>query len=97
MLSIKNLVVSLKNEDKKILDGLSLEVGNGEVHAIMGPNGTGKSTLSKAIMGHFLFEINDGEILFNGIKINDLSVDERAKLGIFFSYAGSNCSGRCYK
>ena len=57
MLSIKNLVVSLKNEDKKILDGLSLEVGNGEVHAIMGPNGTGKSTLSKAIMGHFLFEV----------------------------------------
>ena len=85
MLSIKNLVVSLKNENKKILDGLSLEVGNGEVHAIMGPNGTGKSTLSKAIMGHFLFEINDGEILFNGIKINDLSVDERAKLGIFLA------------
>ena len=85
MLSIKNLVVSLKNEDKKILDGLSLEVGNGEVHAIMGPNGTGKSTLSKAIMGHFLFEVNDGEILFNGIKINDLSVDERAKLGIFLA------------
>ena len=85
MLSIKNLVVSLKNEDKKILDGLSLEVGNGEVHAIMGPNGTGKSTLSKAIMGHFLFEVNDGEIVFNGVKINDLSVDERAKLGIFLA------------
>ena len=85
MLSIKNLVVSLKNEDKKILDGLSLEVGNGEVHAIMGPNGTGKSTLSKAIMGHFLFEVNDGEIIFNGVKINDLSVDERAKLGIFLA------------
>lgn len=85
MLSIKNLVVSLKNENKKILDGLSLEVGNGEVHAIMGPNGTGKSTLSKAIMGHFLFEVNDGEIIFNGVKINDLSVDERAKLGIFLA------------
>ena len=85
MLSIKNLVVSLKNEDKKILDGLSLEIGDGEVHAIMGPNGTGKSTLSKAIMGHFLFEVNDGEIVFNGVKINDLSVDERAKLGIFLA------------
>lgn len=51
----------------------------------MGPNGTGKSTLSKAIMGHFLFEVNDGEIVFNGVKINDLSVDERAKLGIFLA------------
>ena len=85
MLSIKNLVVSLKNEDKKILDGLSLEIGDGEVHAIMGPNGTGKSTLSKAIMGHFLFEVNDGEIIFNGVKINDLSVDKRASLGIFLA------------
>ena len=83
MLSIKNLVVSLKNEDKKILDGLSLEVGNGEVHAIMGPNGTGKSTLSKAIMGHFLFKVNDGEMVFNGVKINDMDVDERANL-VFF-------------
>ena len=49
MLSIKNLVVSLKNEDKKILDGLSLEIKDGEIHAIMGPNGTGKSTLSKTM------------------------------------------------
>ena len=60
MLSIKNLVVSLKNEDKKILDGLDLEIKDGEIHAIMGPNGTGKSTLSKAIMGHFLFNVLDG-------------------------------------
>ena len=50
MLSIKNLVVSLNNEDKKILNGLDLEIKAGEIHAIMGPNGTGKSTLSKAIM-----------------------------------------------
>ena len=57
MLSIKNLVVSLKNEDKKILDGLNLEIKDGEIHAIMGPNGTGKSTLSKTIMGHFLFNV----------------------------------------
>ena len=85
MLSIKNLVVSLKNEDKKILDGQSLEVGNGEVHAIMGPNGTGKATLSKAIMGHFLFKVNDGAMVFNGVKINDMNVDGRAKLGIFLA------------
>ena len=65
MLSIKNLVVSLKNEDKKILDGLDLEIKAWEIHAIMGPNGTGKSTLSKAIMGHFLFNVLDGDIIFN--------------------------------
>ncbi len=85
MLSIKNLVVSLKGEDTKIIDGLSLEINDGEIHAIMGPNGTGKSTLSKAIMGHFLYEINDGDILFDQVKLNDLSVDKRAKLGIFLA------------
>ena len=52
MLSIKNLVVSLKNEDKKILDGLNLEIKDGEIHAIMGPNGTGKSTLSNVILAN---------------------------------------------
>ena len=85
MLSIKNLVVSLKNEDKKILDGLDLEIKDGEIHAIMGPNGTGKSTLSKAIMGHFLFNVLDGDIIFNDVRLNDLSVDERAKAGIFLA------------
>ena len=68
MLSIKNLVVGLKNEDKKILDGLDLEIKDGEIHAIMGPNGTGKSTLSKAIMGHFLFNVDEGDIIFNDVK-----------------------------
>ena len=85
MLSIKNLVVSLKNEDKKILDGLNLEIKDGEIHAIMGPNGTGKSTLSKAIMGHFLFNVLDGDIIFNDVRLNELSVDERAKAGIFLA------------
>ena len=85
MLSIKNLVVSLKNEDKKILDELNLEIKDGEIHAIMGPNGTGKSTLSKAIMGHFLFNVLDGDIIFNDVRLNELSVDERAKAGIFLA------------
>ncbi len=85
MLSIKNLVVSLKNEDKKILDGLDLEIKDGEIHAIMGPNGTGKSTLSKTIMGHFLFNVLDGDIIFNDVRLNELSVDERAKAGIFLA------------
>ena len=85
MLSIKNINVSLKNEDKKIIKDLSLEINDGETHAIMGPNGTGKSTLAKVIMGHYLFTFTDGEIFFNGTKLNDLTTDERAKLGIFLA------------
>ena len=83
MLSIKNINVSLKNEDKKIIKDLSLEINDGETHAIMGPNGTGKSTLAKVIMGHYLFALTSGEIFFNGTKLNDLTTDERARLGIF--------------
>ena len=85
MLSIKNINVSLKNEDKKIIKDLSLEINDGETHAIMGPNGTGKSTLAKVIMGHYLFTLTSGEIFFNGTKLNDLTTDERAKLGIFLA------------
>lgn len=85
MLSIKNISVSLKDEDKKIINGLSLDINDGEIHAIMGPNGTGKSTLAKVIMGHFLFTLDDGEIIFNKVKLNDLSTDERARLGIFLA------------
>ena len=85
MLSIKNINVSLKNEDKKIIKDLSLDINDGETHAIMGPNGTGKSTLAKVIMGHYLFTLTGGEIFFNGTKLNDLTTDERAKLGIFLA------------
>lgn len=85
MLSIKNISVSLKDEDKKIINGLSLDINDGEIHAIMGPNGTGKSTLAKVIMGHFLFTLDEGEITFNKVKLNDLSTDERARLGIFLA------------
>lgn len=85
MLSIKNINVSLKNEDKKIIKDLSLEINDGETHAIMGPNGTGKSTLAKVIMGHYLFTLTGGEIFFNKTKLNDLTTDERAKLGIFLA------------
>ena len=85
MLSIKNINVSLKNENKKIIKDLSLEINDGETHAIMGPNGTGKSILAKVIMGHYLFTLTGGEIFFNGTKLNDLTTDERAKLGIFLA------------
>lgn len=85
MLQIKNLIAKAKDSDKVILDGLNLNIGDGEVHAIMGPNGTGKSTLSKIIMGHYKYAVLSGDILFKNESILDLEVDERAKRGIFLS------------
>lgn len=80
-LKIENLKV--KVADKLILDGFNLTINEGEIHAIMGPNGTGKSTLTKVIMGDPNYEIIDGTITFDGKLLNDLKVDERARLGIF--------------
>ena len=81
ILNIDNLKVSIDN--KIILDGFYLTIKSGEIHALMGPNGTGKSTLSKVIMGDDNYEILEGKIFFDGKLINDLTVDERARLGIF--------------
>ena len=81
ILNIDNLKVSIDN--KIILDGFSLTIKSGEIHALMGPNGTGKSTLSKVIMGDDNYKILEGKIFFDGKLINDLTVDERARLGIF--------------
>jgi len=72
--------------EKEILKGVNLTIKTGETHAIMGPNGTGKSTLSSIIMGNPKYEITHGEVLFNGKNINDLAVDERARLGLFLAY-----------
>lgn len=83
MLEIKNLKAKVKNSDLEILKGFSLTMNPGEVHAIMGPNGTGKSTLSKVIMGNYKYEVTSGDIKFNGERINYLDVDNRAKKGIF--------------
>lgn len=80
-LKIENLTVSVEN--KIILNDFNLEIKSGETHAIMGPNGTGKSTLSKVIMGDTDYKIEKGKIYFDDKLINDLTVDERAKLGIF--------------
>ena len=82
-LEIKDLHVSI--EDKEILKGVNLTVNTGEVHAIMGPNGTGKSTLSSAIMGHPSYEVTQGEVLLDGVNILELEVDERAKAGLFLA------------
>ncbi|CAB1250374.1 Fe-S cluster assembly ATPase SufC [Clostridium sp. MT-14] len=73
-------------EGNEILKGLDLEIGKGEIHAIMGPNGAGKSTLVNTIMGHPKYVISSGDIVFDGEKINDLKVDERARKGIFMSF-----------
>ena len=85
MLEIKNLYAKSKDDEKKILKGLNLSIKDGEVHAIMGPNGAGKSTLSKVILGHYNYKVEKGDIIFNGIKLNNLETYERARLGIFLS------------
>lgn len=83
VLEIKDLHVAIEN--KEILKGVNLEMKTGEIHAIMGPNGTGKSTLSAAIMGNPNYKVTKGEILFDGKNILDLEVDERARLGLFLA------------
>ena len=83
-LEIKNLHVSIA--DKEIVKGLSLTIKGGEVHAIMGPNGTGKSTLSKAIAGHPDYTITSGEVLLDGVSILEKEADERARAGIFLAF-----------
>ena len=80
-LKIVDLCVSV--DDKQILDKFNLEIHSGEIHAIMGPNGTGKSTLSKVIMGSPNYKILSGHIYFDDKEINDMEVDERARLGLF--------------
>ncbi|WP_145477076.1 Fe-S cluster assembly ATPase SufC [Staphylococcus warneri] len=82
-LEIKDLHVSI--DDKEILKGVNLTINTGEIHAIMGPNGTGKSTLSSAIMGHPSYEVTQGEVLLDGVNILELEVDERAKAGLFLA------------
>jgi len=84
MLDVKNLTVSV--EGNKILDGLNLTVKDGEVAAIMGPNGTGKSTLAYVIAGKSDYEVESGEILVNGENILELEPDERAAKGVFLAF-----------
>lgn len=83
MLELKKVCAKVKSNDLEILNDFSLKINDGEVHVIMGPNGTGKSTLSKVIMGHYQYEVTSGDILFNKKSILDLEVNERAKLGLF--------------
>ena len=82
-LEIKDLHVSV--EDKEILKGINLKVNTGEIHAIMGPNGTGKSTLASTIMGHYKYQVTSGDILLDGLDLLKMKVDERSRAGIFLA------------
>ncbi|NMC78013.1 MAG: Fe-S cluster assembly ATPase SufC [Chloroflexi bacterium] len=83
-LEIRNLHVSI--EGKEILKGVNLTLPQGEVHAVMGPNGTGKSTLAYTMMGHPSYEVTQGEIIYKGQNVLDLAPDERSRLGIFLAF-----------
>jgi Fe-S cluster assembly ATP-binding protein len=84
LLNIKNLHVAI--DGKEIIKGLNLGVNKGEIHAIMGPNGTGKSTLAAAITGREGYEVTQGEIWYKGKNIVDMPAEERANEGIFLSF-----------
>ncbi|MFW6596900.1 Fe-S cluster assembly ATPase SufC [Propionibacteriaceae bacterium Y2011] len=86
-LDIKNLHVSVETEagPKPILHGVDLTVSDGEVHAIMGPNGSGKSTLAYAVAGHPKYTITDGSVTLDGVDILSMTVDERARAGLFLA------------
>jgi len=83
-LEIRDLHVSI--EGKEILKGFTLTIPQGEVHAIMGPNGTGKSTLAYTLMGHPAYEVTSGEVWFKGQNILDLEPDQRSRLGLFLAF-----------
>jgi len=83
-LEIRNLHVSV--EDKPILKGVNLIVKQGEIHALMGPNGTGKSTLAYALMGHPNYSVTAGQIIFKGVDLLELKPDGRSRLGLFLAF-----------
>lgn len=84
VLEIRNLHVSV--EDKPIIKGLNLVIQQGEIHALMGPNGTGKSTLAYTLMGHPNYTVTAGQVIFKGVELLELEPDERARLGLFLAF-----------
>ncbi len=84
IIEIKNLHASI--DGKEILKGLTLTINAGEVHAIMGPNGAGKSTLASVLAGREEYEVTEGEVLFDGVNLLELSPEERAREGLFLAF-----------
>ena len=84
LLEVKDLSVDI--ESGRILHNVNLTIGAGETHVLMGPNGTGKSTLGNALMGNPVYKVTGGKIIFDGEDITDLSADKRAKAGMFMSF-----------
>lgn len=84
MLEVKNLHATIAG--KEILKGINLTVKDGEIHAIMGPNGSGKSTLSAVLTGNPLYTVTDGEALFNGKDLLEMSPEDRSHAGLFLSF-----------
>ena len=84
MLKIENLHIEI--DGNEIVKGLDLEVGKGEIHAIMGQNGSGKSTLANVLMGHPRYEVTEGSVTFEGEDVLELEPDERAKMGMFLAF-----------
>lgn len=86
LLEIKNLHAIIKSNGKEILKGINLTINPGEVHAIMGPNGSGKSTLSSVLAGNPSYEVTEGEVIFNGKNLLELSPEDRSHEGLFLSF-----------
>jgi len=86
LLEVKNLHVTVEDEDIKILNGVNLTIDTGEVHAIMGPNGSGKSTLASVLAGREEYVVTEGEILYDGEDLLDLEPEERAEKGVFLAF-----------
>ena len=88
MLTIKNLKAKVETDEggKEILKGLNLQVNAGEVHAIMGPNGSGKSTLASVLTGREGYDVTEGEVLFEGKDLLEISPEDRARQGIFLAF-----------